>query len=118
MDLTTINNGFNKVTDSPSIDYSSSVSKEDNVNSVTKNQDDENMVNENQVKNAIDELNKTLKDSDKTVTYSMHKDSNTIVVKIKNRVTGEIIKEFPNEKNLDFISKIIKKTGLYFDQKK
>lgn len=119
MDLTTVNNGFNKVADSPSVDYGNTTPKADSVNSTNyKNVDEENIVNENQVKSAIDDLNKTLKDSDRTVSYSMHKDSNTIVVKIKNKVTGEIIKEYPNEKNLDFISKLIKNTGLYFDQKK
>lgn len=65
----------------------------------------------------IDKLNKKIENSGRSLSYRMHEDSKTIIVKIKNTVTGETIKEYPNEKNLDFITKLMEQSGLIFDEK-
>lgn len=65
----------------------------------------------------IEKLNKKIEDSGRSLSYRMHESSNTIIVKIKNSATGEVIKEYPNEKNLDFITNLMEQSGLFFDKK-
>lgn len=115
MDLNTINNQANTKLDVASPDYSKNEPKD--TKSLQNLSSEKDQINTTQIDKSVKELNKKLSDSGKQLSYSFHKETNTIVVKIKDNVTGEVLKEYPNEKNLDFISRLMEKTGLVFDQK-
>jgi flagellar protein FlaG len=40
------------------------------------------------------------------------------MVKVKDRESGEVIRELPPEKSLDFLAKVWEMAGLLFDEKR
>ena len=48
----------------------------------------------------------------------MHEKTNRITIKIVDKETKEIIKEFPPEKTLDMIAKVWEVAGLMVDEKR
>jgi flagellar protein FlaG len=48
---------------------------------------------------------------------SVHDATNTIMIKIVNSDTGELIREIPSEKTLDIVAKLIEVNGLLIDKK-
>lgn len=50
--------------------------------------------------------------------FSMHEETNRIMIKVINRNTKEVVKEIPEEKILDMIAKMYENTGLYIDKRK
>lgn len=69
-----------------------------------------------QVKKAIAELNKNSQNSE--VQFGVHEDTNRITLKIVDKDTKEVIKEFPAEKTLDMIAKAWELAGLLVDEKR
>lgn len=47
--------------------------------------------------------------------FSVHEATNTIMLKIMNSDTGELIREIPPEKTLDIVAKLIEVNGLLID---
>ena len=50
--------------------------------------------------------------------FSIHGKTNTISVKIKDRETGEVIREIPPEKMLDFVAKLWEMAGILVDERR
>lgn len=48
---------------------------------------------------------------------SVHKATNTIVVKVLDKDTGELIREIPPEKTLDLVAKFMEINGILIDEK-
>ena len=48
----------------------------------------------------------------------MHEETNRVTIKIVDKETKEIIKEFPPEKTLDMIAKVWEMAGLFVDEKR
>lgn len=69
-----------------------------------------------QLKKAIAELNKNSENSQ--VQFGVHEDTNRITLKIVDKDTKEILKEFPAEKTLDMIAKAWELAGLLVDEKR
>ncbi|ATD54620.1 flagellar protein FlaG [Clostridium chauvoei] len=67
--------------------------------------------------NAIDELNKFLKDDNTYAEYSVHKDFGDIMIKIIDSNTKEVLMECPPEKILDLVAKMCKMAGVVVDKK-
>lgn len=67
------------------------------------------------VKKIIDSMN-TLSDS--TAVFAYHEDTHRIVIKIVDKETNEVIKEFPPEKMLDMIAKTWELLGLMVDERR
>jgi flagellar protein FlaG len=53
----------------------------------------------------------------KSLEISMHKETHSIMIKVKNKDTGELIREAPPEKILDALAKLMEITGLIVDKK-
>ncbi|SFF38581.1 flagellar protein FlaG [Paenibacillus algorifonticola] len=51
------------------------------------------------------------------VERSVHEGTKHIMYKIRNKETGEIIKEIPEEKLLDMAAKLIEQNGIVIDEK-
>jgi flagellar protein FlaG len=68
--------------------------------------------------NAIEEVNKKIQVSDKEFQFSVHEKTNQMLVKVIDKQSGKIIKEFPPEKILDMIAKMWEMAGLFVDEKR
>lgn len=75
-------------------------------------------VDEKSIKDEINDVNNKIKTSDGTYfEFSVHKPTNTIVVKIVDSQTNEVIDEIPPEKILDLVAGLWKIAGLFVDRK-
>lgn len=57
-----------------------------------------------QLKKAIMEMNRRINNSNEEAVFGVHEDTNRIMIKIMDKETKEVIKEFPPEKTLDMIA--------------
>ena len=94
------------------------------INIVENAQDKGNSNNENanrqptneQVKKAVETLNKKMEHSE--AVFGFHEDTNRVTIKIVDRDTKEVIKELPPEKTLDMIAKVWEMAGILVDEKR
>ena len=75
----------------------------------------EEWMNNSQLKNAVSDLNKQLKDTE--AVFGVHEKTNRITIKIVDRSTKEVLKEYPPEQTLDIIAKVWEIAGLLVDEK-
>lgn len=69
---------------------------------------------------AIKELQKVInaiQGPQKLLEVSIHKETHAVMIKVKNKDTGELIREVPSEKILDAIAKLMEVTGLIVDKR-
>ncbi len=71
-----------------------------------------------QLKKAIAEMNRKINNSNEEAVFGVHEDTNRIMIKIMDKETKEVIKEFPPEKTLDMIARIWEMAGLLVDEKR
>lgn len=102
-----------------------SVRAVDNTISIVENaQEKSNTSNENtnrqptneQVKKAVEDLNKKMGHSE--AVFGIHEDTNRVTIKIVDRDTKKVIKELPPEKTLDMIAKVWEMAGILVDEKR
>lgn len=71
-----------------------------------------------ELKLMVEEANKTLSENKITqVKYEMHEGTKSIIVKIVDSDTNEVIKEIPSEKLLDYAAGMEKLLGIIVDKK-
>lgn len=70
-----------------------------------------------QLKKMIAEMNKKINNSNEEAVFGVHEDTNRIMIKILDKDTKEVIKEFPPEKTLDMIAKIWEMAGILVDER-
>lgn len=71
-----------------------------------------------QLKKAIAEMNQKISNTNEEAVFGVHEDTNRIMIKIIDKDTKEIIKEFPPEKTLDMIAKVWEVAGILVDEKR
>lgn len=71
--------------------------------------------NEN-LKRAVEEINK--KAQNQVAQFGIHEETGRMTIKIVDKDTKEVIKEFPPEKTLDMIAKVWELAGLLVDEKR
>ncbi len=71
--------------------------------------------NEN-LKKTIEQINKKAANSE--AVFGIHEETNRITIKIVDKKTKEVIKEFPPEKTLDMIAKAWELAGIMVDEKR
>lgn len=69
-----------------------------------------------QIKKAVEDINKKAKNS--TAVFGIHEETNRVTIKIVDKQTKEVIKEFPPEQTLDMIAKVWEMAGLMVDEKR
>ena len=69
-----------------------------------------------QVKKAVESLNKKMEHSE--AVFGIHEDTNRVTIKIVDKDTKEVIKELPPEKTLDMIAKVWEMAGILGDEKR
>lgn len=68
-----------------------------------------------QIRKAIDEINKKAVNSE--AIFGIHDKTNRVMIKIIDKDTKKVIKEYPPEKTLDMIAKVWEMAGLMVDEK-
>ena len=71
-----------------------------------------------QLKKMIEEMNKKINTSNEVAMFGIHEETNRIMIKIMDKDTKEVIKEFPPEKTLDMIAKIWEMAGILVDERR
>ena len=69
-----------------------------------------------QVKKAVEDLNKKMEHSE--AVFGFHEDTNRVTIKIVDRDTKKVIKELPPEKTLDMIAKVWELAGIMVDERR
>lgn len=69
-----------------------------------------------QVKKAVEDLNRQMKDS--VAVFGIHEKTNRVTIKIVDKSTEKVIKEFPPEETLDMIAKVWEVAGILVDEKR
>ena len=93
--------------------------KETDKNGKDGNRDDsqaKQTISENsQIRKAVDEINKKAHNSE--AVFGIHETTNRVTIKIVDKDTKKVLKEYPPEKTLDMIAKVWEMAGLLVDQK-
>ena len=93
--------------------------KETDKNGKDGNRDDsqaQQTISENsQIKKAVDEINKKAHNSE--AVFGIHDATNRVTIKIVDKDTKTVLKEYPPEKTLDMIAKVWEMAGLLVDKK-
>ncbi|WP_019635624.1 flagellar protein FlaG [Paenibacillus fonticola] len=72
---------------------------------------------EEQLIKAIDRAVKALEGPNTSFEVSVHQQTNSIMVKVLNKETGELIREIPPEKTLDLVAKMMEIAGILIDER-
>lgn len=68
---------------------------------------------------AVDQIDKMLAQFDDSLRISIHEETKSVLVRIVNDKTGEVIREIPSEKFLDMVASFQKQlAGLFVDERK
>ena len=93
--------------------------KETDKNGKDGNRDDsqaQQTISENsQIRKAVDEINKKAHNSE--AFFGIHDATNRVTIKIVDKDTKKVLKEYPPEKTLDMIAKVWEMAGLLVDKK-
>ena len=76
-----------------------------------------NVPSENTVKQAISDINKKI-NPNTIAQYGFHEDTNRVTIKIVDKSSDKVIREFPAEETLDMIAKVWELAGILVDEKR
>lgn len=68
------------------------------------------------IRKAVENLNKNMKNS--SAQFGIHEETNRVTIKIVDKETKEVIKEYPPEETLDMIAKAWEIAGILVDEKR
>lgn len=71
-----------------------------------------------QIRKAVDEINKSATGSQSEAIFGIHEKTNRVTIKIVDKKSREVIKEYPPEKTLDMIAKVWEMAGIMVDEKR
>lgn len=74
------------------------------------------VASERSIKNAVEEINR--KSQNMEAIFGYHEGTNRVMIKILDKDTREVKKEYPAEKTLDMIQKVWEMAGLMVDEKR
>lgn len=74
------------------------------------------VASDSSIRKAVDEINK--KSANMEAIFGYHEGTNRVTIKILDKDTKEIKKEYPAEKTLDMIQKVWEMAGLMVDEKR
>ncbi len=77
-----------------------------------------NEASEKQLKEAVKDLHKKLDNSNNEVMFGVHEATKRVTIKIVDKDTKKVVKEFPPEKTLDMIAKVWEMAGILVDEKR
>lgn len=75
-----------------------------------------NAPSENTIKQAVSDINKRI-NPNTVARYGFHDDTNRVTIKIVDKNSDKVIKEFPAEETLDMIAKVWELAGVFLDER-
>ncbi|CAN7153414.1 flagellar protein FlaG [Paenibacillus sp. LjRoot153] len=75
-------------------------------------------ISEQQLVKAIERAIKAVEGTSTTLDFSIHEQTKHIIVKVLDKSSGEVIREIPNEKSLDFLAKVWEMAGAMVDERR
>ncbi len=92
--------------------------KTDNQNTQPSEKEDEKQqgAQSKQLKSAVNEINRQMKNSE--AIFGIHEKTNRVTIKIIDKSTKEVLKEYPPEQTLDMIAKVWEIAGILVDEKR
>ena len=69
-----------------------------------------------QIRKAVEELNKKIGNSE--AIFGIHEKTNRVTIKLVDKDTKKVIKELPPEKTLDMIARVWDMAGILVDEKR
>lgn len=75
-------------------------------------------VSEEQLIKAIEKAVKAVQGPHTFLEFNVHEATKRISIKVHNQETGEVIREIPPEKTLDFVAKLWEMAGILIDEKR
>jgi flagellar protein FlaG len=75
-------------------------------------------ISEEQLVKAIERALKAMQGTATVLNFSIHEKTKQIMVKVKDAETGEIIREIPPERNLEFLARVWEMAGLFVDERR
>ena len=75
-------------------------------------------ISERQLLSAIEKAVKQLRGPYTYLEFSVHEATRQIAVKVHDKETGEVIREIPPEKTLDFVAKLWEMAGILVDERR
>ncbi|MFC4102026.1 flagellar protein FlaG [Paenibacillus xanthanilyticus] len=75
-------------------------------------------LSDEQVVKAVERAIKAMQGKSTALEFTVHEKTKLIAVKVLDKETGEIIREVPPEKTLDFVAKLWEMAGLLVDEKR
>ncbi len=76
----------------------------------------EQQASNDQIRKAVEQLNKSMANSE--AVFGIHEDTNRVTIKIVDKTTKEVIKELPPEKTLDMIARVWDMAGILVDERR
>lgn len=70
----------------------------------------------NQIKRAVDEVNRKVKNNE--LIFGIHDATNRVTIKVVDKSTKEVLREFPPEQTLDMIAKVWELAGIMVDERR
>lgn len=74
-------------------------------------------VGQEELMRRLDHAFKALSGPETTLQVSMHKETNSIMVKVLDKETGKVIREVPPEKTLDLVANMMHIAGILVDKR-
>ena len=105
--------------DTPKVDDNTKVvenTDQKNDASYMENQDKQQQPSADQIKKAVEEINKKMANSE--AVFGIHDKTNRVTIKIVDKETKKVIKELPPEKTLDLIAKAWELAGIMVDERR
>ncbi len=84
--------------------------------SSTEESSQKNAPSESTVKQAISDINKKI-NPNTVAQYGYHEETNRVTIKIVDKDTDKVIREFPAEETLDMIAKVWELAGVFLDER-
>ena len=66
----------------------------------------------------VDQINKEMLENESELVYGIHDSTNRVMIKVVDRNTKKVLKEYPPEKTLDMLAKVWEMAGLMVDEKR
>lgn len=88
-----------------------------NIKSQAQITGDKNITDSKDTKKAVDKLNKLLEDAPTHLEYEIYGKLNSVMIRVVDDNTKEVVKEIPPKKIVDMVDKLCELAGLFMDKK-
>ena len=100
----------------PEVSISTAVQMENFSSQPQDGAQNKNAPSESTVKQAVSDINKKI-NPNTIARYGYHEETNRVTIKIVDKDSDKVIKEFPAEETLDMIAKVWELAGVFLDER-